>query len=307
MIKTNYMKEKFNILLYLKKDKKAKIFLGFIVLFLILYLLLLPVPSSFEFALFSRIFTVNLIKNYIIVFFLLSIGLSFLRLLYIYLENNAYQNNNSSIENILKTIDLFSVDDKMLITNHIVENSNINELKNNEIYNRLLCDFYSIQNRLELEIKSLNKKANMNLVIGTTTTAISIIYLILFSFNIPHLKEMIEFFASYLPRLSLIVFIELFSFYFLNLYKHNLNQLKYYQDENTDINFKVISLKVALLSDKSELIEKVLSNYLEMQHNKTLTKEQTTIEFEKYKLEAEVNKSISEKLLSLLNLENLKK
>lgn len=307
MIKLTTMKDNFNILMYLKKDKKAKLFLGFIVFFLVLYLLLLPVPSTFEFLLFSQLLSVGIIKTYIIVVFLLSIGLSFMRLLYIYLENNAYQTNNSSLENILKVIDNYNIDDKVLITKHILENSKIDKNNQSDIYNKLLRDFFSIQNRLEQEIKSLNKKANMNLIIGITTTAISIVYLIVFSFNIPHIKEVIEFFASYLPRLTLLVFIELFSFYFLNLYKHNLNQIKYYQDENTDINFKIISLKVALLNNKPELLDKVLTNFLEMQHNKIVTKEQTTLEFEKYKLEAEMNKNLYEKLLSLLNIENLKK
>lgn len=163
--------------------------------------------------------------------------------------------------------------------------------------------------RIRNEIKYLNKKANMNLTIGVITTAISIAFLISMIFLTPVEElanakgnELVKFSYTYLPRLTLVVFVELFSFYFLKLYRGNLNDIKYYHNEISDITFKILALKTTLMKDEnSEYLKTVIEEFLNSNHNKVLEQGQTTVELSTFKQELELHKGITEKLMGVLS------
>lgn len=162
--------------------------------------------------------------------------------------------------------------------------------------------------RIRNEIKYLNKKANMNLTIGVITTAISIAFLISMIFLTPIEElanakgnELVKFSYTYLPRLTLVVFVELFSFYFLKLYRGNLNDIKYYHNEISDITFKILALKTALMKEENnEYLKTVVEEFLNSNHNKVLEQGQTTVELSTFKQELELHKGITEKLMGVL-------
>ena len=104
--------------------------------------------------------------------------------------------------------------------------------------------------RLSNEIETLTRRANLNLVIGVLTTSIAVgllTYMVLGTDT--KLETLIGILSYYVPRVTVVIFIEVFSFFFLKMYKSNLSEIKYYQQEITKISTQQIVYESAILSD----------------------------------------------------------
>ena len=85
-----------------------------------------------------------------------------------------------------------------------------------------------------------------------------------------------------------------FSFFFLKLYKSGLSEIKYFQNELTNVEMKFISLDISLRGKNTELISDVVSEFSKTERNFILNKGQTTVEIERGKLDNEViNNAVS--------------
>lgn len=96
--------------------------------------------------------------------------------------------------------------------------------------------------RLEREIKEQGRKGNVNLAIGLFTTGLAIVLLISMVVmaqtpfdSIPKVA------AHYLPWLSVTIFIEVFSFFFLRLYKSTLDEARRYHDDLTRLTLQWVA------------------------------------------------------------------
>lgn len=107
--------------------------------------------------------------------------------------------------------------------------------------------FSAAQRRLQLELASLSRRSNLNLVIGVITTAIAVgllTYMVLGStLNFESLTSIV---AHYLPRLTLVIFIEVFSFFFLRLYRATLAEMRTYQTDLTALTVQFVAVQSAL-------------------------------------------------------------
>jgi hypothetical protein len=101
--------------------------------------------------------------------------------------------------------------------------------------------------RLDSELHAVNRRGNLNLSIGIATTISGLLLLGLTVFErYTGGSEYKDILLHYLPRLSLVIFIEIFAYFFLKLYKASLTETKYYQNELTNIESKFTALLVAL-------------------------------------------------------------
>ncbi len=162
-----------------------------------------------------------------------------------------------------------------------------------QIHRVLLEDFERTKGRLRDEISALGRRANVNLIIGSVVTVLAASVLTSFVM-ISHadLTQMPKILSYYIPRLSLIVFIEIFAYFFLRLYKANLYDIKYFQNELTNIESKMISLKSALISSDKVAIKNVIDQLAKTERNFFLRSKETTEELEKSRLENENLKAI---------------
>jgi hypothetical protein len=127
----------------------------------------------------------------------------------------------------------------------------------------------------------LRRSANLNLVIGTLTTFLAISGLGFEVFKASmDFTDTVELLSHYIPRLSLVIFIEIFAFFFLKLYKANLNEIKYFNNEKTNIDFKIISLKTAIYEENQDLIKLTIEELIKTERNFKLDKNQSTVELE---------------------------
>lgn len=121
--------------------------------------------------------------------------------------------------------------------------------------NTLLLDetIKETKQRLWQEIGNQGKRANLSLVIGIVVTSLGVYLLwdmiLLFgdtakwakevAFDSVFYKNMI---LRFVPRISLVLFIEIFAYFFLRLYKEGLSEIKYFQNELTNVDLKFVAL-----------------------------------------------------------------
>ncbi|MBI5529302.1 MAG: hypothetical protein HY897_23505 [Deltaproteobacteria bacterium] len=101
--------------------------------------------------------------------------------------------------------------------------------------------------RLRREIAALSRRGNLNLTIGVITTGFA---LGLLAYMIFDESTSADTFAAalshYVPRVTTVTFIEVFSFFFLKLYRTSLAEIKFYQNELTSL----ASFQIALATSR---------------------------------------------------------
>lgn len=175
-------------------------------------------------------------------------------------------------------------------------------------YKELLQNFDQTRIRIMRELDSLTRRGNLNLVIGSITTiiAVAVLFTSVYSKDLSF-TETAKALGYFIPRVSTVIFIEIFSFFFLKLYRSNLNDVKYYQNEMTNIEFKTLSLKTALMSDDKETLRQIISDMNKTERNFILQKGETTAEIETSKNQNKFDKSFTDNLKSLSEIIRPKK
>lgn len=212
------------------------------------------------------------------------------------IKNNYYQqiidkislSIDSELEKVLNKEDFDEAED--LITNKIDAFNNILEiftgkqtgvLKGTDISS--VATFYeSTTSRIDNEIDRQKTLSWLNLFVGLITTFFAVVFLI---FNLSDDSFTLE---KLIPRLSISLLIEIFSFYFLNLYKKNQEEIKFWNNEKTNLDIKLFALGMS--ADNEEIAEKdfmqnLILELLKTERNNLLKKDDTTVEIEKAKLE----------------------
>lgn len=142
--------------------------------------------------------------------------------------------------------------------------------------------------RLLKEVDSLGRRGSLNLGIGGAVTMIGLILLGMTVFyEVTDVKDLLGMASHYVPRLSLIILIEIFAYFFLSLYKAGLSEIKYFQNELTNLEAKQLALQAALETHENATISSVISKLSDTERNHILNKDQTTIELERAKLDSE--------------------
>lgn len=148
--------------------------------------------------------------------------------------------------------------------------------------------------RLKEEILFLRKRANIQVTLGSGITIGAGIGLYFFVKESQSLLGTVEdIYTYFIPRLSLILFIEVFAFFFLKLYKDSLTEVKYYHNELTNIEHKLTALEASHYSSEMD-ISRIIENLTYTERNFILKKDETTVELEKNKQDISILKRIDE-------------
>lgn len=158
--------------------------------------------------------------------------------------------------------------------------------------------------RLNDEIVALGRRGNVNLGIGVMTTivAVSILASTVISGNSVLSGDALL--SYYFPRFTLSVFIEIFSFFFLKLYKAGLSEIKYFQNELTNAELKFIGAEKAILLGNEESIRSVIEALSSTERNFKLNKGESTVELERVRNDSD---SLNAVLNSVIKIVSAKK
>lgn len=155
-------------------------------------------------------------------------------------------------------------------------------------YRDISKQFEDARSRLAQEVSALGRRGNLNLSLGVITTIAGLILLGYFVFaTVDPSKQPLDFAIHFLPRLTLVLFIEIFAYFFLRLYKSSLSEIKYFQNEVTNMEAKYIALKTALNIGDQKIIGAVVAQLGNTERNHVLEKGQTTVEIEKSRIDKE--------------------
>ncbi|MGR3344386.1 MAG: hypothetical protein ACU0DI_14400 [Paracoccaceae bacterium] len=138
--------------------------------------------------------------------------------------------------------------------------------------------------RMTQQTSVLGKRANLNLLFGVGSAILGGGALLLSFFGpftpLPS-SNYLAFAENYLPRLALILIIEIVAFYFLRMYGRTLTALRFVQNEITNIESKLIALNHAFAQKGTGTIDGILQEFSRTERNFILEKGQTTAEIEK--------------------------
>ncbi|CAB3805416.1 hypothetical protein LMG28614_06203 [Paraburkholderia ultramafica] len=163
--------------------------------------------------------------------------------------------------------------------------------------------FSTTRQRLSAEIDALKRRGNANLFLGILITAAGVTTLVLTLTSSPiGVASAWDFFSHYFPRLTLVVLIELFAYFFLRLYKSNLDDVKYFQNELTNVEAKHVALQAVFFAEDKSLLAEIVKNLSNTERNHILKKGETTVELEKIRVESDkINSIIKETTSSLVS------
>jgi hypothetical protein len=179
---------------------------------------------------------------------------------------------------------------------------NINSNKGNE-FKELDCIYIrNYRQRLLSYHSAIQKNSRVNLLIGLLIASITVFFIGYFFLHdnvTPDKveKEIIPYY--YASRFFAILFINLLVVFFLRLYKQNLHDIKFFQNELSNIDSKLIALYYAKNEEDKKVYNFILEELGKTERNFILKNGETTIELEKMKLDKDENYSISELILQL--------
>jgi len=161
--------------------------------------------------------------------------------------------------------------------------------------------FQSIKDRLKTETYTISRRANINLILGSLTTLGSIGVLAYAVWGHPtQLTTMEEVLAFFIPRISVVIFAEIFAFFFLRLYKVNLADLKYFQNELTNVEMRELAVLAAMPLKDEEIMKGIVAILSNTERNFVLKKDETTIHAEKYRIDSENEKTYIEMIKEII-------
>lgn len=175
---------------------------------------------------------------------------------------------------------------------------------------RLRTSFTSVR-RIEREIRDLRLRSNLNLLIGMFITGLGLYMLwetvgqIEYATGGKLVVPRVDFdlardlMLPIVPRVSLVIFIEIFAFFFLRLYRDGLSEIKYFQNELTNIESKMIAVEVSLIWADSESLKVALDSLAKTERHFILQKGQTTVDLERAKAESELTRNVLKALPEL--------
>lgn len=147
--------------------------------------------------------------------------------------------------------------------------------------------FERSEDRLRSEKNSAFIRGNFNLMIGVVISILGGVIAYAFIQKLPTANNTIELFSYTLPRLSFFILIIFLAFFFLNLYRKSMDDIKYYQNEITNLEAKYLSLQMAKSINNHKLTASLLEQLMKTERNFVLEKDQSTIELEKERISSD--------------------
>jgi hypothetical protein len=153
------------------------------------------------------------------------------------------------------------------------------------------------------EVELTRKSARLNMLVGVSTTATAVAILIFTLLTNPYLDmdaKLNSEIAFFVPRVSLSFLVEAFSFFFLKLYRRNLENVKYLTNELTNVKLKILALEVSHEKASSKCFDDILRELVKTERNFLLKKGESTVEIERLRIETDGDFKLVDKAADLV-------
>ncbi|SFK97985.1 hypothetical protein SAMN04488518_11332 [Pseudovibrio ascidiaceicola] len=156
--------------------------------------------------------------------------------------------------------------------------------------------------RFNKEISRLETRGMFNLIIGVAATSISSLIIGISVFTI-EAQDLLSSLSTLIPRVLLSLLIQSFAVFFLRLYSQSLRDIKYYQNEYTNVEMRVAALDIleeAQIQDEDKILS-AATILLNTERNFILKKDESTVDLQKHKTDAHMQEQLFELLKSSLS------
>lgn len=155
--------------------------------------------------------------------------------------------------------------------------------------------------RLSQQTVDLARRGNLNLVLGMmiAITGLAIIGNAVLTSTTDGEASVTLF--GFVPRFAFGVFIQVFAYFFLSLYKQALSEIKYFQNEMTNVEARLMALELCRQMDDPVLQARIVERMAETERNFILSKGQTTVDLERERHASAALGSITRSVGALLN------
>ena len=132
---------------------------------------------------------------------------------------------------------------------------------------------------LERQISDLGRRANTNLFMGSVTTLVGLVFLGYFVVDVTTSlsADRTATAITFGTRLSLVIFIEVFAYFFLRLYRSSIFEIKYFQNEITNVRSKIIAIELCYRDKRFEVLDQICLDLAKTERNFILRKGETTL------------------------------
>ena len=141
-------------------------------------------------------------------------------------------------------------------------------LENKFNLGQLNLHIQSLKDRFTAEIDRLILKSTISLSVGITTSLIGVFLL---WYNIldvmPETDQIEELISFTIPRFIIILLVEVVSFFLFKTYHTSLMEIKYYQNEITNVEYKAIALNSAIIRNDEDSLRRIIQNILQSDKN----------------------------------------
>lgn len=188
-----------------------------------------------------------------------------------------------------------------------------------ESYLRIIRHMHSTIESIERDMLRQNIKSNFNLTLGLMFALFGMIVIFYFinpssfSFNISAKEyevninhqdySIIRFLVEYLPKISIIIIIETFAYFFLRLYKSSLDYIKYLRNELTSIQHRFLAVEMSLFLHQGDSFMESMVSCI----SKLIDFEKNVSEMKFKDFEGKLSIELLSQLLSIINKDNSKK
>jgi hypothetical protein len=180
-----------------------------------------------------------------------------------------------------------------------------NELWSSENYgfvNRLVVE------RMQAEIEHQGSRANTNLTIALVVAFVGIIILAWLSYDVTNFlskppthteNQMLFYVGSFLAKLTLAISANVFAFFFLSTYRRNLNEIRYFHNELTNYEAKIVGAYLAGHHKLDKPLSDSLSALSKTERNFILKRGETTSDLSTKGLDQDETKNMIASLASI--------
>ncbi|MES3017495.1 MAG: hypothetical protein V4721_06945 [Bacteroidota bacterium] len=160
--------------------------------------------------------------------------------------------------------------------------------------NQILRFFSDTQDRIKDECNRLNKQALINLFLCFFIAFVLITvvtYTSFFSSDLTNSSSLEMILIRLAPRILTVAGLLTMFLYFVKMYKANIADVKYYQNELTNVEMYQVAWQTSVLAGDSKASIDIISKFTDIDRNRIIATGQTTIELERLRLENEFSKS----------------
>ncbi|MFP5302985.1 hypothetical protein R2R70_17400 [Cobetia sp. SIMBA_158] len=216
----------------------------------------------------------------------------------------------SSFESTLER-DIKKLSEKRLAIEDKLQSRTADDIEDDSSLDKMRLLIKVMTSRLENEITQLSRRGDIYIIIGSVLTIAAgyILYLSMgglqYSGNDVRGVYALGFTKHELlvmsVKISIVFFVEIFAFYYLRLYREIIKDVKYYRNEITNIEARLLALYAIDSSKQSEALNGLVDELSKVERNFVIDKKHTTVELEKSKHDSNVMVSAIEKVTKLIN------